>query len=139
MEYIKWLADKYTVGVQKYDDQHKKLIEIINEVFNAKMNNAGKGIILNILNQLNDYTKNHFMDEEVLLKENNYPNLKAHKNEHALFIAKVNSFIQDFHANKVSLNDEMLDFLKNWLIDHIMRTDKEYGAYFNSQNNCSGG
>jgi hemerythrin len=46
MEYIKWLADKYMVHIQKFDQQHQKLVEIINEVFNAKMNNAGKGIIL---------------------------------------------------------------------------------------------
>ncbi len=133
MEYIKWLEDKYTVNVQKFDNQHKKLIEIINQVFNAKMNNAGKGTILNILNQLNDYTKSHFTNEELLLKENDYPALQTHRNEHALFISKINGFIQDFHTNEISLNDEMLDFLKSWLINHIMQTDKKYGVYLNER------
>ncbi len=133
MEYIKWLADKYTVHVQKFDLQHQKLVEITNEVFNAKMNNAGKGIILNILTQLNEYTKGHFLEEETLLKENQYPALEIHKNEHAIFIAKVNGFIQEFHADNLSLNQEMLEFLKNWLIDHIMQTDKEYGAFLNER------
>ncbi len=133
MEYIKWLADKYTVHVQKFDLQHQKLVEITNEVFNAKMNNAGKGIILNILTQLNEYTKSHFLEEETLLKENQYPALEIHKNEHAIFIAKVNSFIEEFHADNLSLNQEMLEFLKNWLIDHIMQTDKEYGAFLNER------
>jgi hemerythrin len=133
MEYIKWLADKYTVHIQKFDQQHQKLVEIINEVFNARINHVGQGIILNIIVQLNDYTKSHFMEEEALLKENQYPALETHKNEHAVFIAKVNGFIQEFHANALSLNDEMLEFLKNWLINHIMQTDKEYGAYLNER------
>jgi hemerythrin len=88
---------------------------------------------LNILSQLNEYTKSHFMEEEALLKENQYPALETHKNEHAVFIAKVSGFIQEFHTNNLSLNDEMLAFLKNWLIDHIMQTDKEYGAYLNER------
>ncbi len=133
MEYIKWLADKYTVQVQKFDLQHQKLVEITNEVFNAKMNNAGKGIILNILTQLNEYTQSHFLEEETLLKENQYPALEIHKNEHFIFITKVNGFIQEFHADNLSLNQEMLEFLKNWLIDHIMQTDKEYGAFLNER------
>jgi hemerythrin-like metal-binding domain len=133
MEYIKWLPDKYTVHVQKFDRQHQKLVEIINEIFNAKMNNAGNGVILNVLIQLNDYTKSHFMDEVTLLKENQYPDLETQKNEHALFITKVNGFIQEFHANNLSLNEEMLAFLKNWLINHIMQTDKRYGAFLNER------
>ncbi len=134
MEYIKWQQDKYTVNVQKFDEQHQKLIEIINEVFNAKMNNAGRGVISNILIQLTDYTKSHFLDEITLLRKNDYPDLDTQNREHAKFIMKVTDFIQEFHANNISLNDEMLDFLKNWLIDHIMQKDKQYGAYLNERN-----
>ncbi len=134
MEYIIWLQDKYTVNVRKFDDQHRKLVEIINEVFDAKKNHAGKGVILNILTQLSDYAKNHFADETMVLRENDYPDLETQKNEHANFVIKVNHFIQEFHADNMSLNDEMLDFLKNWLINHIMQTDKKYGTYLNERN-----
>ncbi len=134
MEYIIWLQDKYTVNVRKFDEQHQKLVEIINEVFDAKKNHAGTGVILNILTQLSDYAKNHFAEETTVLRENDYPDLETQKNEHANFVMKINHFIQEFHVDNMSLNDEMLDFLKNWLINHIMQTDKKYGTYLNERN-----
>ncbi len=133
MKFVQWLEDKYSVQIQKIDEQHQKLIGIINEVFEAKTNNLGKMVIAGILNRLTDYTKTHFKEEEALMAEHGYPELEQHRTAHQFFIVKVGDFNRAFNSDQDSLSEEMLDFLKNWLIKHIMETDKRYGPFLNER------
>lgn len=133
MKFVQWIADKYSVKIQKIDEQHQTLIGIINEVFEAKTNNLSKAVIAGILERMTEYAGTHFKYEEDLMKENGYPELEQHRMEHQFFITSVGEFNRDFKLNEDSLTGEMLDFLKNWLIKHIMETDQKYGPFLNER------
>ncbi len=133
MKFVQWIDEKHSVKIQKIDEQHQMLIKIINEVFEAKTNDLGKMVIAGILNRLTDYTKTHFTEEEALMAEHDYPELEEHRQAHQFFVAKVGDFNRAFNLDQDSPIEEMLDFLKNWLIKHIMETDKKYGPFLNEK------
>ncbi len=132
MVFVRWVDEKYSINIQKIDEQHQILVGIINEVYQAKTSNQNKQTIAAVLAKMVAYTKTHFQDEEGLMAENGYPQLEEHRPEHQFFVTKVGDFIRNFNMNE-DLTEEMLDFLKNWLIKHIMETDKHYGRYLNEK------
>ncbi len=125
-----WL-DKYSVGVQKIDEQHKKLVELLNELASAMAEGKGKTVLESVLKKLIDYTIFHFNDEEKYFDKIDYPEAAEHRVEHVKLIEKVNQFKADFDEGKIGLTIELMRFLKNWLINHIAGTDKELGILLN--------
>ncbi len=125
MSLITW-SDNYSVKVSTIDNQHKKLVEIINNLHDAMKTGKGKEAIGKTLNELVSYTKYHFSAEEEMMKKHNYPGFIAHKREHDLLTQKVVDFENDFRAGKSLLTLEVMNFLKKWLVDHILNTDKQY-------------
>ncbi|MGE5582967.1 MAG: bacteriohemerythrin [Bacillota bacterium] len=132
MQYVKWLDEKYSVNIQHIDNQHKKLVEIVNQAFRAKMDKSGRGSTLQILEQLDQYAKSHFLEEESLLRAHNYPALEAHQAAHANFITKVKEYTADLNSDGEALSDDILIFLKDWLLNHIMLMDKSYSTFLNN-------
>ncbi|MGE5604767.1 MAG: bacteriohemerythrin [Bacteroidota bacterium] len=129
MKFVQWIDEKYSVKIQKIDEQHQMLIKIINEVFEAKTNDLGKMAIAGVLKRMTDYAQIHFKDEEVLMAEHVYPELEEHRSAHQYFITKVADFNRGFNLDQDTLTEEMLNFLKNWLLKHIMETDKRYSPF----------
>ena len=109
------------------------LIKIINEVFEAKTDGLGKMAISGILKRMADYAQIHFKDEEALMAEYGYPELEGHRSAHQYFITKVADFNRGFNLDQDSLTEEMLFFLKDWLLTHIMETDKRYSSFLNER------
>lgn len=132
MAFFVW-NDRYSVGVTELDSQHKQLIKILNELFEAMTSGKTKEVLGKVLNELITYTKTHFSSEERYLQSYGYPSLTEHKKEHEAFVAKVSAFQKDFSAGKLSLSVEMSSFLKNWLVQHISGVDKKYGSFLNSK------
>lgn len=126
---ISW-DDKYSVYVKEMDNHHKQLVNIINELHDAMLLGKGKEVMSNILNELVDYTKFHFAAEEELLNKKGYPGINNQKSAHKSFVEKVESFRRDFTNGKLSLSMEVMSFLKDWLLNHINKSDKEYGIFF---------
>ncbi len=133
MLYVKWIDEKYSVNIRQIDEQHKKLIAIINEVFEKKMDNVGEGTAADILAKLTEYTQTHFQDEEKLMQQFNFPDLEVHQRTHQYFVKKVRQYVQDFRNNQEFLTDDLLCFLRDWLINHIMETDKIYATFLNKK------
>jgi hemerythrin len=125
--------DSYSVAVPKYDAQHKKLIELVNKLHQSMSEGKGREVLEGILTELIKYTKTHFADEENELKRLSYPDFVNHKREHDKLTADVMKFYDDFKAGKGSVTVEILNFLKNWLMNHIMGTDKKYGQFLTSK------
>jgi hemerythrin-like metal-binding protein len=131
-KYVEW-KDDYSVGIEAMDNDHKKLLNLINQLQTATDYYTGQEFEKKALDELIGYTKTHFAREEKLLEENNYEDLKAHKEQHQLMIAKVNELVKEYENNSEGAIKDTLAYLKSWLIRHINGTDKEYGKVLNAK------
>ncbi len=125
MELIKW-SDKYSVNNFLLDSQHKKLIAIINELHTAMKVARGNEIMQTIFDELIWYTKEHFRTEEQIMLKFNYPAYNEHKAEHEKLTEQVLKLQKDYKEGKSLITMDTMNFLKNWLINHIEGTDKKY-------------
>ena len=130
---IEW-TQNLSVGVNSIDQQHKTLFEKANQLFEAGKNNKTKEFISELLDFLDDYTKQHFQNEEVYMRTINYPGYDDQKKLHADFIAALAKLKKEYQESGgnilVILNANQM--VVDWLLKHISIEDKKIGAYANS-------
>lgn len=126
MSIFPW-KNNYSVYVEAIDEQHKKLVNILNELVDGMMNKKTQEIVQPALDQLVDYASYHFKEEEEYFDKIDYPEAEEHRKEHEQLIGNVLKFKADYENNKTGLTVELMKFLKAWLTDHICGTDKELG------------
>jgi hemerythrin len=119
----------YNIGIPEIDSQHKELIGIINDLTQAHLNSLGQIAVAGILSRLVDYANYHFSIEEQMQTEYKYPHLGKNKTEHKEFIGKLDELKKDVDNNNLLLLIKTMDFLKDWMITHILGTDKEFSEY----------
>lgn len=120
-----------SVGIGKFDEQHKKLISHINELLMAMGKGRGKDQIASTIDSLTAYSLNHFSDEEEAMAAYDYAEQGSHRDEHEYFIQRLNEFRGKNESGALFLSTEVLEFLQIWFTDHIMGTDKRYSRYLN--------
>ena len=125
--------DEYSVGISEIDRQHKGLIAMMNELYEAMMQGRGGEVLERILDGLIEYTQVHFGTEEGYFEKYGYERRAEHVAEHQRLIADVAKFKQDYQAKKAILSVDLLDFLGDWLRKHIMVSDRAYGPFLNSK------
>ena len=121
-----------SVHVDKMDSQHKRLIDLINRLHDAMRSGKANQVMGDILTELVDYTKTHFAEEEALMRLHAYPGLDEQLRIHKHLIQQVEDIKTRF-ANGAPLGPETMNFLKGWLLNHIMKVDKKYGPFFNGR------
>ena len=126
MTIIKW-RDSYETGVAEMDNEHREIIEIINQLYEMLREKKSYSELENIYNRLLDYTKNHFAHEENLMEEAKYPGLERQRKAHAMFIAELEKMEKDLLSAEESVAPVVYKFLREWLLKHIVEVDKEYG------------
>ncbi|WP_370572719.1 bacteriohemerythrin [Methanomethylovorans sp.] len=129
MPLITW-SDKYSVNIKEIDEQHKKLVGMINELHDAMMHAKSKEVSVEIINKMAEYTKYHFSTEEKYMKQFRYPDYEVHKISHEKFVEQVLEFKKGYESGKTGLTYDLLNFLKNWLVTHIQASDKKYAPFF---------
>ncbi len=132
VSYFPWRND-FNLNVSAMDTQHRDLVSIINDLQQAVNEGEGNEKLGKILDSLLAYTDKHFAAEEKLMKKHGYPEYEEHKKKHIAMRGKVHSLIRDYKGGKVSITFAVLKFLQDWLIKHIMGTDKKYGIYLNGK------
>ena len=132
MALIEW-NDSLSVNVAEIDEQHKKLIGLINDLHAAMSAGKSNDMMGGILNELVEYTKYHFSSEEKYMDQFHYPGTLVHKKEHEGFVNKALEFKGNFESGNASISVDLLNFLKDWLINHIQGTDKRYSNFFNEK------
>lgn len=132
MALIEW-SDNYSVGIEKFDRQHKGLVELINELNEAMKRGQGKLAVEEIVRKLAGYTVEHFKAEEELFAKYNFPGAREHIEEHKRFTADVEQFQKDLESEKLFLSIEIMNFLKDWLIKHILDADKNYSDFLKAK------
>ncbi len=128
---INW-NKSYSVGVSQMDKEHQRLIDIINNLYASMRAGRGKDAIGTILDELIDYTKTHFAHEERLMQESGYAGFDEQKRSHEALIAQVVEIQKKYRAG-TALGQEVMNFLKNWLVNHIQGLDKQYGPVMNKK------
>lgn len=119
-------SDKYSVGIDQIDSQHKILFELINRLFQVALRREHESSITEIIDTLIDYTRTHFELEEKLLQEASYPELAEHHQEHQRFVEELESVACKFLLEEKIVTFKLLNFLKHWLKEHILVTDIAY-------------
>jgi hemerythrin len=128
MAFIKW-RDSYSVGVEQFDREHRKLIELIDTMYYVVRDKKGNEYTAEAASELVAYTKYHFTNEEGAMVAANYPDLGAHKVEHARLREKTGQLQERIENNDSQAAQELYIFLRDWLITHIQEIDKKYGPF----------
>lgn len=132
MEKIIW-NENFSVGVREMDEQHKRLIGIINELIEADNTTVDSETIFDILTKMTNYALSHFEKEEQYMIKYNYPDYSIHKDQHSEFKDQLITFCKDTKAHKESIPTEIFSYLKTWLTNHILETDMAYKSFFNEK------
>ncbi|MFZ2310796.1 MAG: bacteriohemerythrin [Patescibacteria group bacterium] len=127
---IQW-TDDLSVGVKEIDEQHKIFLNILNDLCNTSCSAHPSSEIASILKQLTAYVSFHFATEEKYFDKFNYEFSAEHKEEHQKLLTRVAEFNQRFATEGDAILSELLDFLEDWLIDHLSGQDKKYTKCFN--------
>jgi hemerythrin len=130
MAFMEW-NESLSVGVQQIDNEHKKLVDLINALNDSMKNGKSKETLQKVFSELVDYTMTHFSNEELLMQKVNYTNFSGHKREHDELTKKARVLKEDFIAGKMMVSIDVRDFLKNWIVNHIQKTDKLYTKTMN--------
>ena len=128
MAFFNW-NDNLNIGILQIDAQHKNLVNIVNQLYEAMSKGQGKEIKGKIVKEMAGYTITHFGAEEKLMQQHNYPEFAQHKKEHELFIKKVQEFNNEIQKGNMIIVSNVANFLKEWLIKHIQGTDKKYAPF----------
>lgn len=123
MGFFNW-QNSFAIEVDSIDNDHKKLVGLIDELYLAMSEGKAKSIIEEVVENLIDYTKVHFRREEFYMKSTGYENFDQHKQAHDAFIDQVAAFQQKLIAGKDNFSIEVLGFLREWLSQHILKVDK---------------
>ncbi len=128
MAYFEWYPT-YSVENAKIDEQHRRLVGYLNELYEAMSAGKGGDALQKILSGLFLYTRTHFADEEALMAKAGYPDLEKHREKHRKMTEQVTSLNTAYRNGEVSSPMQISNFLKNWLMKHILETDKKYAPF----------
>ncbi len=125
---VTW-SERYSVGISRIDAEHQTLIAIVNELYAAMLASKDAAILGNVLGRLAEYTVSHFTNEETLMRRHGYPDYGRHKAEHDALVVKVVKLQQDQRAGKPVISKDVMVFLQQWLLSHILGSDKKYTTH----------
>jgi len=122
---MEWNSD-FVLGLKEIDTQHHKLVDLVNKLNEAMKAGKGKEILGQIFEELKEYTVHHFATEEAFFEEHHYPGTLAHEAEHKKLVDTVLQLEKQFKEGKAALTNDVMQFLKDWLVNHIQGTDRKY-------------
>lgn len=137
MKFIDW-QQSFSVNVKQFDNDHKKLVHLINTLHDAMQSGEAFNMLNSIINELTNYALMHFSNEEKMMQLYQYPYFVSHKQEHESFQLQIQNFQSKFKGTNTrvpisSITISLMNFLKEWLTNHILESDRKYGKYFNSK------
>ncbi len=129
---MEW-SDQLSVGIRLVDDQHRVLVDLVNELHAAMRARKSDAVLVGVLERLKEYTVKHFAQEEEYFDRYGYPETSAHKEAHRKLVQQVLDFEAALKSGKAKVTMDIMRFLKDWLVNHIMGTDKRYAPFLNEK------
>jgi len=136
MELFKWYK-KYSVNNEELDNHHKTLINIINRLYNAILDKDTTNCYDLIVDELISYTDYHFTAEEQYMNKIGYKEIERHISEHKYFTQRILHLKNEINNKDSEVNKELMLFLGNWIVHHVMYEDKKISIEFMETNKCS--
>jgi hemerythrin len=120
------------LGIKQIDDQHKGLLDIVNDLFNhtSKSEAEERAYFREVIGNVVSYAKAHFVTEERYLRATKFPDYENHKKSHEEFILTVVKAVSDYEKGKRLVLRNFANFLRNWILSHIAISDTKYSEYF---------
>lgn len=134
MSLIRW-EERYSVRVPHLDQQHRRLVDLINQLYDSMRVGKGQTEMAGILDQLVEYTRKHFSSEEAFMRRQGFPGYLEHKASHQQMTQQVLDFQSQHKNGEIGLSIPVIHFLRDWLVNHILIEDMEYSTY--SQKNLT--
>jgi hemerythrin len=128
MAFLDWNSS-YSVGVEKLDQQHSSLFNLVNELYSAMLKGQSQAMTAEMLDALVAYTEEHFAAEEALMAAAGYPKLESHIADHRELTARVQEFLSKLELGEGVENLPVLYFMNEWLTTHILKVDLEYSPW----------
>jgi hemerythrin len=126
-------SNAMSVGIERIDREHHGLVDLINLLHNEMLAGKSKDSLSGILDKLITYTKSHFANEEALFRTHLYPQAVEHKKLHDALTQKALTLQTDVKSGKGAISMSVLEFLRNWLSNHIMKEDMSYKLFFGAK------
>jgi hemerythrin-like metal-binding protein len=122
---FKW-DEKYSVGIQSIDNQHKQIFVILDTLYNSLKIGSAEIVLDQIIPELENYTILHFQKEEFFFKRFNYAESEEHIREHEDFKRNIVKIKTEMQLGRISVSFDLMIFLKKWIDNHILVVDKKY-------------
>lgn len=124
--------DKYSVGIKEFDEQHKSIILMLNQLWELIGENDDHKELKELIQQISDYARVHFSTEEHYLEKHKYYGLEDHKKEHRMYEDTIQKFQAKYDSSKEDVRVELIEFLADWWMAHIQGCDMEYTRFLNN-------
>jgi len=130
-KYVSW-SNHYSMGIKLIDDQHKGLLDFVNDLFNHSTGNEDeeRAYFKDVIQVAVSYVKTHFATEEKYMVATKFPGYAEHKKTHDEFILTVVKSVKDFDTGKRLVLEKFAYFLKDWVLSHVAGMDILYAQYF---------
>ncbi len=119
---IQW-SRRWETGIKSIDDQHKKLVDIINKLIKARFEHTEDQYLKECMTELVNYTKTHFADEEKFYEEHQFDGIHEHKAQHNVLVKQIIHILEEMRDGKFDVAEELTTVLQNWLIKHVLNYD----------------
>lgn len=129
---IEWTED-LNLGIPEMDDQHKQLIALINDFYNAVERGEREEGIRALFEGVDRYATFHLSEEEAFMERIGYPDLPSHREAHRMYRKEYTSAMERYEAGDRKAVRDLVAFLFSWLYTHILKTDKRYATFFHQQ------
>jgi hemerythrin-like metal-binding protein len=130
MALLEW-NESLSVNIKAIDEQHQKLVGILNSLYDAMRAGKSKEVLGVILDELVNYAVYHFNTEEELMTKFEFPLYDEHFQEHSSFKAKAADLVSRYENSTAIISIEVINFLRDWVNTHILDTDKKYQVFLN--------
>jgi hemerythrin-like metal-binding protein len=125
---IEW-NETYSVGIDEIDRQHKQLLKMVNRLIANPAVTVDSETISSLLTDMREYASMHFKTEEQYMTASEYPDLEQHKDQHREFRRVMLDLCMRTMAKDQKVPGKMMEYLIEWLVNHILHSDKKYGQF----------
>lgn len=129
---VEW-SEELSVGVDEIDNDHKKLLEIVNQFYDAYRFSGRRSTVLSALADIADYATWHFDHEERIMRREKFPGLDNHIQQHTALLDGLAGLIAGFETGRADITEATLDFLSAWVLVHLKTEDLELGRWIRAR------